>query len=353
MNFGIDLFPVCYPASQSGEDYFRQSLDLCELADTLGYNRVKVIEHYSRAYGGYSPSPSTLLAAISQRTKRMRLITGAVVPAFNHPLKLAGELAMVDCLSNGRLDVGVARAFLPHEYDAFGVSLDESRPRFEEGIQALIRLWTEEEVTFEGRFHRLERVTSLPKVVQKPHPPIWITAVASRESFIWAGQQGYKLMMVPYLHDLDELAEHVGLYRSAYREGGHDPKGEDVIMVLHLHVAEDRKTAVAQAKAPMELYLSAFRESAAGWLERRSPQYRPYEKLVERIDAMSYDRIVGESRALVGDPHDVAQQLNYFRELFGKFEPTFQVNFGNMGESQARHTLELFAQHVMPQFANI
>ena len=92
-------------------------------------------------------------------------------------------------------------------------SMEESRPRFEEGILALRRLWTEERVTFEGRFHRFHDVTVLPRPTQTPHPPIWVAAVVSPESFVWAGEQGYHMMVVPYLGEHHELAEKIQLYR--------------------------------------------------------------------------------------------------------------------------------------------
>src|SRR5262249_23558165 len=139
-------------SEKSGAQYYDECLELSEHADRLGYSCIKTVEHYFRPYGGYSPDPVTFLSAAAQRTRRIRLITGAVLPAFNHPIKLAGKLAMLDNLSHGRLDVGFARAFLPEEFDAFEISMDESRPRFEEGIAAVKRLWTEQEVSFDGQF---------------------------------------------------------------------------------------------------------------------------------------------------------------------------------------------------------
>jgi alkanesulfonate monooxygenase SsuD/methylene tetrahydromethanopterin reductase-like flavin-dependent oxidoreductase (luciferase family) len=204
MRCGLNFFPSCRPERKSAEVYFREALDLCVLADSLGYATVKIVEHYFRSYGGYSPSPLIFLAAAAQRTRHIRLVTGAVLPAFNHPLKLAAELAMVDCISGGRLDVGFARAFLPHEFEAFEVSMEESRARFEEGIAAVRRLWTEDQVTFEGRFHRFKDVTLLPRPVQKPHPPMLVAAISTPESFVWAGEQGYGLMFVPYLSDFQD-----------------------------------------------------------------------------------------------------------------------------------------------------
>ena len=127
---GIQFFPDIGPAVQSGEDYWADALHLVELCDALGYTHVRTVEHYFNPYGGYSPNPIVFLTAASQRCQQARLVTGAVLPVFNNPLKLAGEIGMLDAISHGRLDVGFARAFLPHEFARFGVSLDESKARF-------------------------------------------------------------------------------------------------------------------------------------------------------------------------------------------------------------------------------
>jgi nicotinate dehydrogenase subunit B len=119
--------PEARPDRVSGQQYFADVLNLAEAADELGYDSVKIVEHYFTSYGGYSPDPCLFLAACSQRARRMRMVTGAVLPVFNHPLKLAGQLTMLDAISGGRLDAGIARAFMPYEFDAFGVSMEESR----------------------------------------------------------------------------------------------------------------------------------------------------------------------------------------------------------------------------------
>src|ERR1700676_5159116 len=135
MEVGVQFFPDVRPEERSAEQYFREALDIAEEADRLGFSHVRIVEHYFHHYGGYSPNPIVFLAAAAQRTKRARLVTGAVLPAFNHPLKLAGEIAMLDALSRGRLDVGFARAFLPHEFRRFGRSPDDSVARVHEGIE--------------------------------------------------------------------------------------------------------------------------------------------------------------------------------------------------------------------------
>src|ERR1700738_3317844 len=140
MEFGIQFFPCVGPDEVPAADYFSDVLDLSELADELAYDHLRMVEHYFHPYGGYSPNPLLFLAAAAQRTKRIRLITGAVLPIFNHPLKLAGEIGMVDAISKGRLEVGFARAFLPHEFARFGAKLDDSRAAFDEGIETVRRL---------------------------------------------------------------------------------------------------------------------------------------------------------------------------------------------------------------------
>ena len=179
MQVGIQFFPDIGPDVRSAREYWQQALSLVGLCDRYGYSHVRTVEHYFHPYGGYSPNPVVFLAAAAQVTKRARLVTGAVLPAFNNPLKLAGELAMPDALCDGRLDIGFARAFLPHEFARFGVKLDESRARFDEGMEQVRLLLEQEDVTCEGRFHSFANVTSLPRPTQKPRPPFYVAALAT------------------------------------------------------------------------------------------------------------------------------------------------------------------------------
>src|SRR4030088_3483379 len=183
MRIGIQFFPDVGPEEKSARDYWQEALRLVSLVDRYGYHHVRTVEHYFLPYGGYSPNPVVFLAAAAQVTRNARLVTGRVLPLFNNPLKLAGELGMLDALSDGRLDIGFARAILPHEFRHFGVSLNESRARFDEGVEQVRRLLEEENVTSEGRFHSFRNVTSLPRPTQRPRPPIYVAAQASRESF--------------------------------------------------------------------------------------------------------------------------------------------------------------------------
>src|SRR3984885_16348220 len=194
MQFGVQFFPSVAPEDKSANDYFDECLAIAEEAETLGYSHARTVEHYFRRYGGYSPNPLLFLAAASQRTKKMRLVTGAVVPAFNNPLKLAGEIAMLDAIPGGRFDVGFALAFLPHEFRRFGISPDESQARFREGLEQIELLLTQENVSHRGQFHSFENVTSLPRPTQTPRPKFYIAATQTMESFEFAARRGYSLM---------------------------------------------------------------------------------------------------------------------------------------------------------------
>src|SRR6202044_3131424 len=199
---------------KSARDYWQEALRLGALVDGYGYHHVPTVEHYFLPYGGYSPNPIVFLAAAAQRTKRARLVTGAVLPIFNNPLKLAGEIAMLDGISGGRLDVGFARAFLPHEFRRFGISPDESQARFREGLEQIELLLTQENATHRGRFHSFENVTSLPRSTQRPRPKFYIAATRTADSFEFAGRAGHALMSIP----VGPLKDLIPIYRKAWRD---------------------------------------------------------------------------------------------------------------------------------------
>jgi natural product biosynthesis luciferase-like monooxygenase protein len=275
MNFGLNFFPSFRAADLSAAEYFDQVLRLSERADELGFRSIKTVEHYFHDYGGSTPNPVVLLSAIAARTRQIRLITGAVIPAFHHPVKLAGELAMLDNLCHGRLDVGVGRAFIPRDFEAFGVRMDDSRARFEEGLALTLRLWTEERVTHQGAFHTLRDVHLLPRPVQRPHPPVWVAAIQSRESFVWAGTRGYHLMIVPYAGSMARVADLVGAYRDAWRAAGHPPGDERIQSGLHCYLADSHREAVEGYRAPMRRYLEVFAEAVDSWKDHARVSARP------------------------------------------------------------------------------
>lgn len=352
MKFGLNFFPSFRTSDYSTAEYFAQCLRLAERADRLGFNSVKAVEHYFYDYGGHSPNPVVFLAAIAARTQRIRPITGAVIPAFNNPVKLAAELAMLDNLSNGRLDVGFGRAFIPKEFEVFGVNMDESRARFEEGLDIVRRLWTEDRVSYDGTFHRFRDVHLNPRPVQKPHPPIWVATVASIESFVWAGRHGYNVMIVPYVGGIEKVRGMVRAYREAWRDAGHPPGKEQIQTSLHCYIAETHAKAIEGARPRIERYIEVFGEAVSSWASHPAAQYAGYGTMVESIARTTLESMLEGHQALIGTPEEVVEQLAYQIGVFGEIEPSMQINFGGSGDPEALRTLELFADRVMPKFSS-
>jgi len=353
MRFGINFFPAFRASQASAAEYFAQCLRVSERADELGFSSIKTVEHYFNEYGGTCPNPMVLLSAIAARTKHARLVTGAAIPAFNHPIKLAGELAMLDNICEGRLDVGFGRAFIPAEYEAYGLDMADSRARFDEGSAAIVRLWTEQRVTHHGRFWRFENVHLMPRPYQAPHPPIWVAAVSSEESFVNAARRGHHLMIIPFAGGFERCSKMVKLYRQVWRECGHAPGMEQVQMGFHAYVAETHAEAVTGYIPAMRTYLDVFAE-AIGRSDPlvRSGQYPGYEKMVEVLCTRGPEDYLDKGYAFVGTPDEVVDQVRHVRDLFGEHEPSLQVTFGGISDTEALRTVELFAQCVMPAFTD-
>jgi alkanesulfonate monooxygenase SsuD/methylene tetrahydromethanopterin reductase-like flavin-dependent oxidoreductase (luciferase family) len=348
MEFGMQFFPDVRPDQKSAEQYFDESLRLVEYCDPYGYTHVRIVEHYFDSWGGYTPNPLIFLTAASQRSKKARMVTGAVLPVFNHPLKLAGEIGMLDAISGGRLDVGFARAFLPYEFEAFGIDMNESVARFEEGIEQVRRLLEEEKVTAEGRFHSFRDVTSLPRPTQRPRPDFYLAAVATPESFARAGRLGHGLMAIPGVGS-DPL-DLIRNYRSAWKEAGHPGKGK-VMMAVFMYCHEDGDEARRIAKGPVERHFQSIYNSVVGHTKMNSPDYKGYDKMAEKIKNETLETQIEHFAAFVGSPKEIIAQMEEYDALLGGCDHlSLQVNFNDMPYEVAERSVKLFGEKVIPHF---
>ena len=349
MKFGISFFPNVGPSEKSGRDYWNEALSLVDLCDPLKFSHVRTVEHYFHPYGGYSPNPMVFLSAASQRTRKARLVTGAVLPAFNNPLKLAGEAAMLDSISGGRLDLGVARAFLPHEFERFGISLDTSRARYEEGIDQLEALLTEENVTKSGQFYRFSGVTSLPRPAQQPRPPIWVAATTNAQTFEFAGRNGYMCMANPIggaaLHEL------LGIYHEAWKSAGNPGRGLSMLAFM-MYCAPTTKQAIEEAGPDVKAYFETLADAASGWNEGASTKdYPGYDKLVDVLAREDVHTQREKSAAFIGDPEECCDMISDYHKQVGGFDiASLQVNTKMMSVEKARSSMELFGREVLPKF---
>ena len=352
MQVGIQFFPDVGPEVKSGRDYWQEALALVGLCDRYGYSHVRTVEHYFHPYGGYSPNPVVFLAAAAQVTKRARLVTGAVLPAFNNPLKLAGELAMLDALCDGRLDIGFARAFLPHEFARFGVKLDESRARFDEGMEQVRLLLEQENVTHEGRFHSFRDLTSLPRPTQRPRPPFYVAALATRESFERAGAAGHGIMAIPMAGGA--MAELINVYRDAWKRAGHPGKGV-VMLAFHMFCHQDQATAERIAREPLNRYLRSLVGAASAWMSgESSADYPGYDKIIAMLSRDDFDSQVAKGAAWVGTPNRILDSVASYRQQIGDFDiASLQVNFNDMSLADAQASMRLFGEEVLPRLPRL
>ena len=350
MEFGMQFFPAVGPDQKSGQQFFDECLRLTELADVYGYSHIRTVEHYFHPYGGYSPNPIVFLSAASQRTKNARIVTGAVLPVFNNPLKLAGEIGMLDAISGGRAEIGFARAFLPHEYDRFGISLDESVARFDEGMEQIELLLTGENVSHDGQFHRFSNVTSLPRPSQKPRPNFWTAAFTTPESFEKAGRIGNYIMAIPI--GGSAMAELISIYREAWKSAGHDGDGR-IMLAFHMFCHEDAEEAARIARDPLNRYLKSLVDAASGWVDgAESDAYKNYGKMIAALDAETFESQVEKGAAWVGTPEVLIEKIRAYEADIGGFDDaSLQVNFSDISYEDAERSTRLFGEKVMSVFA--
>jgi alkanesulfonate monooxygenase SsuD/methylene tetrahydromethanopterin reductase-like flavin-dependent oxidoreductase (luciferase family) len=352
VQFGLNFFPCVSPQQKPAEQYFREAMHLCSLTDELGYSHIRQVEHYFKPYGGYSPNPLLFLTAAAMRTRNTRLSTGAVLPAFNSPLKLAGEIGMLDGISGGRLEVGFARAFLPHEFAQFGVSLDESRRRFTEGLAQITLLLKDENVSSKGEFHSFQNVTSLPRPTQRPHPPFWIAATNTPETFAFAGTHGCRVMAIPL--EPEKMRSLIGTYRDAWRKAGHPGNGH-VMNTFFMCCAPTRDEAMAVGLGPCNQHLQGLADAAKEWLAGASTKdYPGYDKLIAHVSSDTAERQVQNGSAFIGTPADIIEMIRSYNDRVGGID-SVSLHFtpGDMAVDNAERSLRLFSREALPKLAGL
>ncbi|MFR9795083.1 LLM class flavin-dependent oxidoreductase [Streptomyces sp. MS06] len=346
MRFGVSFLPDSAPDTKPATEYFQDVLRMSRIADESGMHYVKMTEHYLHPYGGYCPSPLAFLSAVAAQTRSIRLMTGCVLPVFHHPIDLASRIAMVDALSEGRLEIGFARAYLPYEFEALGVPMDGSRARFEATVDAVGRLLTEEQVTLDTPFFSFRDATVLPRPTQRPRPPFWIAAVRSPESFVRIGELGHGLLITPSGTSFDDAL--VASYRDSFaasRGAGEAPR---VAASLPLFVAETDQEARRVADVHLDRYLKVWTSALNRWDDTTSSDYQGYTGFNRIARTLTAKDLRSSGTAFVGSPAHVVEQIGRFQERLAADVLLWQTDFGGLGGTEAFRSLELFASEVMP-----
>lgn len=230
---------------------YAEHLDAWELLDKLGYDGVGFNEHHTSPYGLMN-SPNLMAASAAQRTTNIKLLIYGNLLPLHEPLRLAEELAMLDCLSNGRLISGFARG-IPREYNVHNVKHSESRARFEEAYDIIMKAWTEDVFSYEGKFWSYHDVAIWPRPVQQPAPPVWTPITSSKESIEWAA--AHNIPITPGLGSRGAREDIIRYYAKCLAQAGHQITPGHLTISMEAYVAESKAQAVREY-GPHHLYFN-------------------------------------------------------------------------------------------------
>ena len=352
MQFGTFYFFQAAPG-QRHEDIIRGELEQIVWSEELGFDEIWLTEHHFINYG-LSVDPATLAAAAASRTQRIRIGLAAAILPFHHPVRLAEQMALVDIISSGRLDVGVGRGNRPMEFRGYRVPQEESRDRFDEAVEIMRRAWTEERFSYDGRFFKVPEMSVIPKPVQRPHPPLYQVCV-TKDGIENTALRGWPMLNSVLFGPVDQLIANRDIYVDTLKKAG---RGADEVKSLlarwgvsrQIYVAETDARALAEAKDAELWYQESFRKFVVpDRLEAAHPSLQPaFRAMAERLSKITWEGLVAETLAF-GSPDTVARHIEIMRDM-GVGQVMCWMNFGGLAQDKVRRSMELFAREVMPRF---
>jgi natural product biosynthesis luciferase-like monooxygenase protein len=352
MRFGLQFMLSCSP-DQSPVQVYRDTVEQAVHAEALGFESVWAVEQHFCAGVSVSPSPLLLLSAIAARTRTIRLGTGVILLPLWHPLRVAEEVAVLDVLSDGRVEVGVGRGSDATHFEGFDVEQAKSRDRLEEGLDLLRRAWTEERLSFAGRFTTVRDVALAPRPVQQPHPPIRV-ATNSAESLERAGRLGQPISVASHINPFPRLAGMVDTYRAARRAAGHPDDPDDVTILVPTFVGPDPETVRRTMEPGVQNFLRVTRAHASALLNGTGGnraddgQRAGLEAIIDRLERLTYDDLPG-TMAIFDTPDGCRHQLKAIGEDLGVDRVVCWFTMGGVGpHAQVMASMDRFAAEVMP-----
>jgi alkanesulfonate monooxygenase SsuD/methylene tetrahydromethanopterin reductase-like flavin-dependent oxidoreductase (luciferase family) len=378
--FGFDLLPypehldhlktdgeLPYPLARAhfrpelAVQAYGEHLDAWAAMENVGFDGVGFNEHHTSPYG-LMTSPNIMAAAASQRLRRMQiLIYGNLLP-IHEPLRLAEELAMLDCLTGGRLIAGFARG-IPREHRVYNVSLADSRARFEEAWEIIKRAWTEEVFSYEGKFWSYQDVAIWPRPVQQPHPRVWVPVTTSAETLEWAGRENVPITPGA-VATLAARQDMVRYYGGCLARHGHVMTPDHVVVGANVYIADSREQALREA-GPYMLYFfhtlfshgnlaqvgaqrdrGYVREEGLGWLR---PEHRDdFLATLQGFRRTTMQDLERNERLCWGTPAQVTETLIGLAEALGSNTLLIQFNQGAMPHAMFMNQIERFGAEVLP-----
>ena len=349
--------PSYYPDANAlfdpvrGREIYAQHLDQMVLYEEYGFDAICINEHHAKPYG-LMPSPNIIAAALTQRTRRIKIGILGNLPALHaHPVRLAEEVAMLDVMSGGRIISGFVRG-VPQEYLALGVPLPEARERLQEAWDLVVKAWTmREPFAWHGKYWSYDRVSIWPRPLQQPHPPIILPA-DSDEGLELAARR--RVPTGAAYRSNARTRSIFDRYRAFAAQHGWTPGPEHCHVLRHVYVAETNARAREEAEPHLDYFwqkLLSYHRGSMKLLGQTPPPRPAAVRSAEELPLyeLDFDLTQKEGMTLVGDPDYVAREIRAeMRELgAGVLMALFQ--FGSLPHALAVKNIELFARTVLPE----
>lgn len=344
----------------SESDRIYEALEQIPYAEKMGFASVWFSEHHFRPVWSHNSAPDLTLAAVSQRTSQIRLGVGVVLAPIHHPLHVAARMATLDILSRGRVDVGLGRTGYPYQLTPYGSDLRDTRGMWLEFADVLPRIWTQEEISYNGTYYQIPRREVLPKPVQRPYPPLW-SACGSDETARLTGSLGMGGLFGSE-GGPDRVRQLMGLYRDALRAapGGSGTRRRTALMTAG-YCHEDPRVVAERGTELVDWYIEQQRERARlVWRDYDPttvpPDYQGYYARDQRLASGPHPgeptpREVREegTKFCVGTPEECIRFLETY-EALGIDEVFLLCAVGPARHEEVLHTLRLFGEQIIPHF---
>ncbi len=329
---------------QTHKNLYDEFLSLCSIADQGGMRAIWTGEHHGMEFT-IAPNPFITITDLARHTKNVKLGTGTIIAPFWHPIKLAGEAAMTDLVTGGRLELGIARGAYSYEYDRLMPGLDawQAGQRMRETAPLLRKLWNGD-CAHEGEFFSFPSTTSAPKPLQQDGPPIWIAA-RDPNSHEFAVQNNFNVQVTPLWQGLDEVSSLMDRFNTACTL--HAAKRPKIMLLHHTYVASnDADTDLAAQE------LSVYYNYFGAWFQNKKPVS---QGLIEAVSSgeMNANALMAPANLrrdlTMGTAREVIDQIRRYEDL-GYDEFSYWIDSG-MSYERKRVSLERFINDVMPAFA--
>ena len=337
MKFGI-FDHMDFGGAETLSEFYENRLKLAELYDEIGIHACHIAEHHATPLG-MAPSPNVFLSGMAQRTRRLRFGPLVYCLPLYHPIRLLEEICMLDQMSNGRLEMGIGRGISPIELGYYGLEFEEGRAIYQETFDLIKQGFSNETLTYEGEHFKVRGMPILLSPVQKPYPPLWY-GLADPTATAWPAQNGLNLITNQPIEQVLEITTN---YKKEWAVCGRAADQLPLLgMARYLVIAESEKVALETARRAYPIWRKSF---TALWdMHGKVPSIHYSE---------TFDGIKETGQGIAGTPAQVRDEIISQCEESGINYFVCRFAFGDLTFEESSRSIELFAEHVMPEVSGI